>query len=389
MTGFGRVLTAMVTPFDSDGSVNYAVAEALASYLADHGSDGIVVCGTTGESPTLTWDEQYQLFKTVQHAVSGKAKVIAGTGSNSTSEAIEATKKANRLGLDGSLQVVPYYNKPPQEGLCRHFGAIARAVPDLPLMLYNIPGRTGQSLSVESVTYLSSNYPNVVAIKEATGSIDFASQIRGGTPDNFAIYSGDDSLTLPLLAVGGAGPGVAAVAAAAGAGGKRELEEIGRGRGRGQDLVARVEGVVAGEETAVGGQEAPAVRWAEEPGPGVGRHPGRHSRGHGVGAGAGVGGDGGGGPIGQGERDRGPRRSGPVAAGAVGVKVIVEGRRQGDRRGLDLALEARFGAAQRAVDICLQVPIHQSGLELDQRQEHPGVEAGVAAPQLDEASVVG
>lgn len=195
----------MVTPFDSDGSVNYAVAEALASYLADHGSDGIVVCGTTGESPTLTWDEQYQLFKTVQHAVSGKAKVIAGTGSNSTSEAIEATKKANRLGLDGSLQVVPYYNKPPQEGLCRHFGAIARAVPDLPLMLYNIPGRTGQSLSVESVTYLSSNYPNVVAIKEATGSIDFASQIRGGTPDNFAIYSGDDSLTLPLLAVGGAG----------------------------------------------------------------------------------------------------------------------------------------------------------------------------------------
>lgn len=204
MTVFGRVLTAMVTPFGANGSVDYAVAEELAAHLVNHGSDGLVVCGTTGESPTLTWDEEYQLFKTVKQAVAGKAKVIAGTGSNSTLEAIEATDKAARLGLDGSLQVVPYYNKPPQEGLCQHFSAIAQAVPDLPLMLYNIPGRTGQSLTVESVARLA-EYSNIVAIKEATGSLDFASQVRQTTPSDFAIYSGDDSLTLPLLSVGGSG----------------------------------------------------------------------------------------------------------------------------------------------------------------------------------------
>ncbi len=194
----------MVTPFSQDGSVDYAVAERLADYLVNHGSDGLVVCGTTGESPTLTWDEEYQLYKTVKQAVGGRAKVLAGTGSNSTHEAIEATRKASQLGLDGSLQVVPYYNKPSQQGLYQHFSEIAKAVPDLPLMLYNIPGRTGCNLAVDTVAQLA-KIANIVAIKEASGSLDQASQIRCSTPPDFAIYSGDDSLTLPVLSVGGSG----------------------------------------------------------------------------------------------------------------------------------------------------------------------------------------
>ncbi len=194
----------MVTPFWEDGSINYAEAERLAAHLAANGSDTLVVCGTTGESPTLTWDEEHELFKVVQQAVAGKAKVIAGTGSNSTQEAIAATQKAAKLGVDGSLQVVPYYNKPPQEGLYQHFLAIASACADLPIVLYNIPGRTGQNLQPETVARLAS-VPNIVAIKEASGSLDQASQIRQLTPKEFQIYSGDDSLTLPLLAVGGTG----------------------------------------------------------------------------------------------------------------------------------------------------------------------------------------
>lgn len=204
MVSFGRVLTAMITPFKENGSVNYAVAEQLAVHLAENGTDALVVCGTTGESPTLTWEEEYELFQVVQKAVAGKAKVLAGTGSNSTREAIAATQKAAKIGLDGSLQVVPYYNKPPQEGLYQHFKAIAQSTPDLPLMLYNIPGRTGQNLLPETVARLA-EIPNIVAIKEASGNIDQASQIRCLTPLDFEIYSGDDSLTLPLLAVGGTG----------------------------------------------------------------------------------------------------------------------------------------------------------------------------------------
>lgn len=204
MVNFGRVLTALITPFTEDGRVNYEVAEKLAAHLADNGTDTFVVCGTTGESPTLTWDEEYELFRVVQQAVAGKAKVIAGTGSNSTHEAIAATQKAAKLGLDGSLQVVPYYNKPPQEGLYQHFKAIAESTPEMPLMLYNIPGRTGQSLLPETVIRLA-EIPNIVAIKEASGTLDQASQIRQGTDPDFLIYSGDDSLTLPLLAVGGFG----------------------------------------------------------------------------------------------------------------------------------------------------------------------------------------
>ncbi|MBR8828324.1 MAG: 4-hydroxy-tetrahydrodipicolinate synthase [Gomphosphaeria aponina SAG 52.96 = DSM 107014] len=202
--GLGRVITAMVTPFHADGSVNYAVAEKLAAHLVENGSDGLVVCGTTGESPTLTWAEEYELFQVVQKAVGGKAKIIAGTGSNCTAEAIEATKKAAKLGLDGSLQVVPYYNKPPQAGLYAHFQAIASAAPDLPIMLYNIPGRTGQNLQPETVAELA-KIDNIVAIKEASGNLEAACVIRRLTPPSFAIYSGEDFLTLPLLTVGATG----------------------------------------------------------------------------------------------------------------------------------------------------------------------------------------
>ncbi len=205
MVNFGRVLTAMITPFSEDGEqVNYAVAEKLAVYLAENGTDTLVVCGTTGESPTLTWDEEFELFQVVKNAVAGKAKVMAGTGSNSTKEAIAATQKAAKMGLDGSLQVVPYYNKPPQSGLYHHFRAIAQASPDLPIMLYNVPGRTSQNLLPETVARLA-EIPNIVAVKEASGNLDQASQIRQLTPSEFAIYSGDDSLTLPLMAIGGKG----------------------------------------------------------------------------------------------------------------------------------------------------------------------------------------
>ncbi len=201
---FGRVIAAMVTPFAADGSVNYQVAEKLAAHLVDNGNDSLVICGTTGESPTLSWQEEYELFQVVQKAVGNKAKIIAGTGSNSTSEAIAATQKAAKLGLDGSLQVVPYYNKPPQSGLYAHFSAIAKACPDLPIMLYNVPSRTSRNLEAETVAKLA-KIANIIAIKEASGDLEQACQIRCLTPPSFAIYSGEDVLTLPMLTVGGVG----------------------------------------------------------------------------------------------------------------------------------------------------------------------------------------
>ena len=201
---FGRVITAMVTPFAADGTVNYEVAAQLAVHLVDHGSDSLVVCGTTGESPTLTWAEEYQLFQVIKQAVGSRAKIIAGTGSNSTTEAIAATEKAAKLNLDGSLQVVPYYNKPPQAGLYEHFKVIAQACPELPMMLYNVPGRTGCNLEPETVSQLA-QLSNIVAIKEASGNLEQACKIRCLTPDDFAIYSGEDALTLPLLSLGSSG----------------------------------------------------------------------------------------------------------------------------------------------------------------------------------------
>lgn len=204
MVSFGRVVTAMVTPFTEDSKVNYKAAEQLSAHLADHGTDALIICGTTGESPTLSWSEEYELFRVVKQAVAGKAAVIAGTGSNSTQEAIAATQKAAKLDLEGALLVVPYYNKPPQEGLYQHFKAIAESVPELPLMLYNIPGRTGQNLQPETVARLA-EISNIGAIKEASGDLNQVSQVRRLTPPEFALYSGDDSLTLPILAVGGQG----------------------------------------------------------------------------------------------------------------------------------------------------------------------------------------
>jgi 4-hydroxy-tetrahydrodipicolinate synthase len=201
---FGRVVTAMVTPFAKDGSIDLDLAVRLADHLVSNGSDGLVLCGTTGESPTLSWTEEHSFFRAVKEAVGGRARLVAGSGSNCTAEAVAATAKAAELGADGALVVVPYYNKPPQEGLEAHFRAVAQAAPDLPLMLYNIPGRTGTSLAPETVARLL-DCPNVVSFKAASGTTEEVSALRACCGDRLAIYSGDDALTLPMLAVGAVG----------------------------------------------------------------------------------------------------------------------------------------------------------------------------------------
>ncbi len=203
-TPFGRLLTAMVTPFDGDGRVDLALAGRLARHLVDEGSDGLVVSGTTGESPTLSWQEQHQLLEAVRQAVGPGVKILAGTGSNSTAEAVEATNQAALAGADGALVVVPYYNKPPQEGLEAHFRAIAKAAPELPLMLYNIPGRTGCALAPATVASLM-ECPNVVSFKAASGTTDEVTQLRLQCGSKLAVYSGDDGLLLPMLSVGAVG----------------------------------------------------------------------------------------------------------------------------------------------------------------------------------------
>ncbi|QBE67701.1 4-hydroxy-tetrahydrodipicolinate synthase [Synechococcus sp. WH 8101] len=203
-TPFGRLLTAMVTPFDVEGRVDLALAGRLARYLVEEGSDGLVVCGTTGESPTLSWQEQVQLLEAVRQAVGPGVKVLAGTGSNCTAEAVEATREAAAAGADGALVVVPYYNKPPQEGLEAHFRAVAEAAPELPLMLYNIPGRTGCSMAPGTVARLM-DCANVVSFKAASGSTDEVTQLRLACGARLAVYSGDDALTLPMLSVGAVG----------------------------------------------------------------------------------------------------------------------------------------------------------------------------------------
>ena len=201
---FGNILTAMVTPFKKDGKVDYELAVKLANYIIENGSDGIVLCGTTGESPTLTWDEQHQLFVVIRNSLQAKAKILIGTGSNSTSEAVEATQKAFAAGADGALVVVPYYNKPPQDGLYEHFKDVANAAPKLPIMLYNIPGRTGSNLLPKTVKKLM-EFPNIVSIKAASGRIEEVTELRAECGSEFAIYSGDDSLLLPMLSVGAVG----------------------------------------------------------------------------------------------------------------------------------------------------------------------------------------
>ncbi|MHB8918278.1 MAG: 4-hydroxy-tetrahydrodipicolinate synthase [Desulfocucumaceae bacterium] len=200
---FGRVLTAMITPFSKDMSVDYNVVRKLARHLAQSGSDGLVVCGTTGESPTLTREEKVELFRVVVEEVGGQSVVIAGTGSYSTASSIELTQAAEKVGVDGVMLVCPFYNKPSQEGLYQHFKAVASST-NLPVMLYNIPGRTGINLLPSTVARLA-EIPNIIAIKEAAGSIDQVSELLRLLPDRFAVYSGDDSFTLPMLALGAKG----------------------------------------------------------------------------------------------------------------------------------------------------------------------------------------
>ncbi len=201
---FGRILTAMITPFKKNGEVDYELAIKLSNHLCESGSDGIVLCGTTGESPTLSWSEQHDLFVAVKGSLNPGCKLIVGTGSNCTSEAIEATKKAYEFGADGALVVVPYYNKPPQEGLYNHFGSIATAAKDLPLMLYNIPGRTGCDLLPITVKKLM-NFSNILSIKAASGRIEEVTELRSVCGPKLSVYSGDDSLLLPMLSVGAVG----------------------------------------------------------------------------------------------------------------------------------------------------------------------------------------
>ncbi|BBB93120.1 MAG TPA: 4-hydroxy-tetrahydrodipicolinate synthase [Methylomusa anaerophila] len=203
MKNFGRVLTAMVTPFNDDQSVNYREAARLAEYLVQNGSDGLVLAGSTGESATLTKEEKVKLFAAVLDAVGDKATVIAGTGSNDTRASIALTQEAEKAGVHGAMAVGPYYNKPPQEGYYQHFKAIAEST-GLPLILYNIPGRTASNILPPTIARLA-EIKNIVAIKEASGSLEQVSEIIRTTPDEFLVYSGDDGFTLPLLALGGVG----------------------------------------------------------------------------------------------------------------------------------------------------------------------------------------
>ena len=200
---FGQVYTAMVTPMKADGSVDYRQAVELAKRLSSSGSDGLVVCGTTGESPTLSFDEKIQLFNEVVNVLGGSVEIIAGTGSYDTKETIALTQAAQRAGVDGIMLVTPYYNKPSQEGLFQHFKTVAEAA-SLPIMLYNVLGRTSVNLLPETVVRLS-EVDNICANKEASGNLDQVSRLRRLLPDDFLIYSGDDSLTLPMLSVGAAG----------------------------------------------------------------------------------------------------------------------------------------------------------------------------------------
>jgi 4-hydroxy-tetrahydrodipicolinate synthase len=200
---FGRVSTAMVTPFDRKGNIDFTKTTQLIQYLIENGSDSLVVAGTTGESPTLTKEEKIALFRHVVKVVNGRVPVIAGTGSNNTHASIELTKKAIEAGVDAIMLVAPYYNKPSQEGLFQHFKAIAEST-TLPVMLYNIPGRSSVNVSPETIIRLS-EIENIVAVKEASGDLDSMTEIISHTSDDFMLYSGDDGLTLPVLSIGGTG----------------------------------------------------------------------------------------------------------------------------------------------------------------------------------------
>ncbi|MBE3562568.1 MAG: 4-hydroxy-tetrahydrodipicolinate synthase [Hydrogenibacillus schlegelii] len=206
---FPRLITAMVTPFDDAGAIDWPTVDRLVDHLIAHGSEGIVVAGTTGESPTLTEAEKLALFERVKARAAGRAQVIAGTGTNDTAASIRLTREAEALGVDGVMLVVPYYNRPSQRGLYEHFRAVAEAT-SLPIMLYNVPGRTGANLAADTVVALS-RIDNIVAVKEASGDLTQMARILEEARPGFQVLSGDDKMLLPLLAIGG--HGVVSVAA--------------------------------------------------------------------------------------------------------------------------------------------------------------------------------
>jgi 4-hydroxy-tetrahydrodipicolinate synthase len=203
MKELGRLLTAMATPFDEKGTVNYEQARKLASALLDSGSDGVVVAATTGESPTLSWEEEMRLFTEVKSAVGQRGTIIAYTGSNSTAEAVEATQKAEKIGVDGCLLVVPYYNKPTQEGIYQHFKTVAEST-SLPIIMYNIPGRVVINMSVETIARLS-RIKNIVGVKEANGDMAHVARTLERADKDFLIWSGNDNDTFLIMALGGYG----------------------------------------------------------------------------------------------------------------------------------------------------------------------------------------
>jgi 4-hydroxy-tetrahydrodipicolinate synthase len=200
---FQGVFTALVTPFNEDRSVNKEELKKLIDFNIEKGVSGIVPMGTTGESPTLSHEEHIEIIETVCKYVDKRVPIIAGTGSNSTKEALFMTTRAKELGADASLQVAPYYNKPTQEGFYRHYKKIADEV-DLPIIVYNIPGRSGKNIETDTIVRLSS-HPNIIGVKEASGSLPQMMDVINGTPDDFVVLSGDDGLTLPLMAAGGKG----------------------------------------------------------------------------------------------------------------------------------------------------------------------------------------
>lgn len=201
---FGRLLTAMVTPFNADGSVNYAKAADLAEWLINNGSDGLVVAGSTGEAATMSVEEKLELFRVVVQRINKRAPIIAGTGSNNTADSVKITKMAEAIGVDGVLIVGPYYNKPTQGGFYQHFAAVAQNT-ELPVIVYNVPGRTASNIAPATVARLAADFKNIVAIKEAAGNVGQVAELYAALPEDFTIYSGDDGLILPFMSVGATG----------------------------------------------------------------------------------------------------------------------------------------------------------------------------------------
>lgn len=201
---FGRLLTAMVTPFNADGSVNYEKAADLAEWLINNGSDGLVVAGSTGEAATMSAEEKLELFRVVVNRINKRVPVIAGTGSNNTTDSVKMTKMAEAMGVDGALIVGPYYNKPTQEGFYQHFAAVAQST-GLPIIVYNVPGRTASNISPAIVARLAADFENIVAIKEAAGNVAQVAELYSVLPEEFTIYSGDDGLIIPFMSVGATG----------------------------------------------------------------------------------------------------------------------------------------------------------------------------------------